>query len=295
MTFQEHFLACLLSSTRFTPTLYLDTYLPRAMPVPADSSSLLSLASAGHVTCAYPYHYKLIDFPYNCLIFTIRGNGLYTVDEKSLRLIPGSLLFINCRQCHEIRVEGSQWEFYVVFIEETSADYFYRQFSKRHGAIVSLPVTPHLISLFSQLAEAPGMNDPDTCLVCHRLLTDLLTTAILQAGSMQDDSAPSYIKKMKKILDTQYAAPHSLNEFEELLNISKYRLSREFHKQYGEPPIQYLNKIRIKQAQELLHRPDMTVYEAGRLVGIDNTTHFIHLFRKYLGVTPAVYQKSLRR
>ncbi|MBO5161930.1 MAG: helix-turn-helix domain-containing protein [Lachnospiraceae bacterium] len=49
---------------------------------------------------------------------------------------------------------------------------------------------------------------------------------------------------------------------------------------------------KIEAAKSLLLSTDDPIHEVGSMVGIDNTNHFIHLFKKHTGVTPFVYRQN---
>ena len=80
---------------------------------------------------------------------------------------------------------------------------------------------------------------------------------------------------MKEIFDTDYAHSHSLAALESSLGVSRYRLCHDFSDCIGVPPIQYLNRVRLKAARTLLR-----------------TTHFINLFKKDAGITPLQFRQS---
>ena len=108
----------------------------------------------------------------------------------------------------------------------------------------------------------------------------------------KEPKIPAYLLEMKALFDIDYQADYSLDELEELFNISKYRLCREFHSFFGEPPLQYLNGKRMELASDLLLTTDYRIHEVGSLVGIDNTNHFIYLFKKKTGLTPFAFKKK---
>ena len=56
--------------------------------------------------------------------------------------------------------------------------------------------------------------------------------------------------------------------------------------------MQYLNKIRIDKAKELLLDTDDKIVEISQSVGIENTNHFIRLFKEKTGVTPLTYRRE---
>ncbi len=51
-----------------------------------------------------------------------------------------------------------------------------------------------------------------------------------------------------------------------------------------------LSRIRIEESKKLLgQKEDQTISEICRLVGFDNTTTYIRIFKKIEGVTPGKY------
>ena len=53
-----------------------------------------------------------------------------------------------------------------------------------------------------------------------------------------------------------------------------------------------LNRIRLKAARTLLRTTTLTIREVSAAVGIENTTHFINLFKKDAGITPLQFRQS---
>ncbi len=59
-------------------------------------------------------------------------------------------------------------------------------------------------------------------------------------------------------------------------------------------PIQYLNRVRLEQARQLLTATDKPVGEIGHLVGIPDQGYFARLFRKQVGQSPLAYREKHR-
>jgi AraC-like DNA-binding protein len=71
-------------------------------------------------------------------------------------------------------------------------------------------------------------------------------------------------------------------------------VSREFSKyfnnlSYGE----YIRKLRIEKAVELLGQPGHTLAEIAYLTGFSDQSHFTRIFKKHTGQSPAEYRKRL--
>ena len=103
---------------------------------------------------------------------------------------------------------------------------------------------------------------------------------------------PTYLLDMKKNFDTAYDEPFSLDDAAQKYQINKFRLCREFAANFQDTPLQYLNHVRIEHAKDLLLNTDEKICDIGQMVGIENTNHFIRLFKEKTGVTPLKFRKE---
>lgn len=70
--------------------------------------------------------------------------------------------------------------------------------------------------------------------------------------------------------------------------------SEQFKLRTGKNFNEYLNELRIDKASELLKRPGLKVSEVGELVGYNNSSYFIKVFRKKTGMTPSDFRNKMR-
>ena len=71
-------------------------------------------------------------------------------------------------------------------------------------------------------------------------------------------------------------------------------LSKVFRRQTGMSPTEYLTKMRMEKAKELLEtRPGILIRDAAALVGYKDPYYFSKLFRKTTGSWPSQYQEKL--
>lgn len=72
-------------------------------------------------------------------------------------------------------------------------------------------------------------------------------------------------------------------------------LGQIFKKQYGESFKDYLNRIRIEEAAELLLKTDKKVYEIAEEVGYRDLDYFVNKFIGIKGCTPAKFRKQIKQ
>jgi transcriptional regulator GlxA family with amidase domain len=77
-------------------------------------------------------------------------------------------------------------------------------------------------------------------------------------------------------------------------SMSTRSLSRQFRRQTGTTPLQWLGRQRVRRAQQLLEETDHPVERVGELVGFASPTAFRESFRQIVGVSPRDYRRAFR-
>lgn len=97
-----------------------------------------------------------------------------------------------------------------------------------------------------------------------------------------------------KFMEENYMRSISLDGISKDIYLSPVYLSKIFKEETGESPINYLIKIRIDKAKELLDKGELSVKVVARMVGYDDPYYFSKLFKKYYGCAPSKYKSDCR-
>lgn len=106
----------------------------------------------------------------------------------------------------------------------------------------------------------------------------------------QDKDSKTIILKAKQFINKHYCEDISLEKAAEHLGLSASYFSRLFSKETGESFIDYVIRLRVGLAKELLKTTKYKVYEVSEMVGYDNPHYFSRIFKKVTGVSPAEYK-----
>lgn len=82
----------------------------------------------------------------------------------------------------------------------------------------------------------------------------------------------------------------SLDEVADHLHLNSSYFSRLFKKETGTTFIEYVTKLKMERAKELLDGTNSTVGEICEQLGYDNQSYFIKTFKLHAGVTPVEYR-----
>jgi AraC family transcriptional regulator of adaptative response / methylphosphotriester-DNA alkyltransferase methyltransferase len=93
-------------------------------------------------------------------------------------------------------------------------------------------------------------------------------------------------------IEHYYSEKLTLQHLADISHGSPYHLHRIFKKVQGVTPVEYIQRIRIAKAEELLVSTDKSIADVGKEVGIPGAPYFITLFKKRTGLTPEAYRQN---
>ena len=99
-----------------------------------------------------------------------------------------------------------------------------------------------------------------------------------------------HLLKAKDLADARYAEPLGVDDMAAAAGLSRAHFSREFRRQYGESPHQYLLTRRLERAAWLLRATDRSVADICFSVGLASVGSFTTSFGRTYGVTPTAYR-----
>ena len=99
------------------------------------------------------------------------------------------------------------------------------------------------------------------------------------------------ISEVTAHLEESYAEPVTLGQLARIAHMSQSTLQRAFRKALHVSPIDYLIRLRVHKAADLLRTQEISVTEAAFRAGFLDSNYFSRQFRQVMGVSP----RELRR
>jgi two-component system response regulator YesN len=100
------------------------------------------------------------------------------------------------------------------------------------------------------------------------------------------------IHKIRSIVQEGYARELSIAKIAEEVFLTPNYISLIFKKETGETITDYITRIRIGKAKELLRTTDLKVMEISERVGYENPHYFSTVFKKTVGLHPLKYRSQ---
>jgi AraC family transcriptional activator of pobA len=101
------------------------------------------------------------------------------------------------------------------------------------------------------------------------------------------------ITTLLKYLRENFHTPISVTEAAKLVNLSPNHFCSVFKKTTGRTLIEYINLLRVNEAEKLLKENVDSIEEIACKIGFSNSTYFGRVIKKYRDMSPTDLRKHL--
>jgi len=141
--------------------------------------------------------------------------------------------------------------------------------------------------------EAAPVKQHDSVVKLLGIFAQHLSMLSNQVVVQQENSEPPAITRAKQFILEHQTEDLSLGQVAKAVNTSTFYFCKLFKKVTGINFTDYLSRVRIERAKNLLLNPNLRVSEIAFEVGFQSLTHFNRVFKKILGQSPTEYRAQL--
>lgn len=123
----------------------------------------------------------------------------------------------------------------------------------------------------------------------------LLLGSNARFGPLVEEETFARLYRSREFLAGKLDQPLRLSDAANEACLSPYHYHRMFVRAFGETPHEFLTRLRIDRAKQLLARDECPVTEVCLAVGYESLGSFSALFRSAVGRSPSEYRRGLRR
>lgn len=234
------------------------------------------------------------------LLLITSGEGVYYLDTAYYPIKKGDLVFCNGGVLHdELAEKNVDLSFYGLRV----TGFVFRDLPENHligsQACPVVSTGEHYHTLEALFRELYRYADGECHMAefCEHLMMAIITLSVscVEEGVPLETAGKERICQIKQYIDQNYREDLSLEYLGEIFHLSPYYLSHSFKKAFEIPPMHYLYRRRIGEAQSLLTTTPYSVTEVADRVGFGDPNYFTVQFRKYVGMPPSAYRNIYAR
>lgn len=255
------------------------------IPTPPALRYLDCCTIAGWHSCNEKYRQKYDKGVSNILlIYTVNGKGVLETNDSKYSLSQNSVIILPPRTQMKYYTEQktASWEFYWLNLKgERILSTVEKLWQDNRCFVRNISLSERFFE--SILKEAS--SEIERSAFIGEIIDRILSEAIFNTSQKKStaDHILSYISD-------HYTEQIDLKKLSENFFISQNQIIRIVSTRTGYTPHEYLTRLRLNKACELLQFTATPIMDIGRSVGYSNNSHFSAVFRRIYGISPAEYR-----
>ncbi len=250
------------------------------------------------------------------MVYMKKGYAVFEISGRHVKLGPNDIVIIKPLQYHKFTVKSeSGCEFIVLnftfenringkFSEVPLEDFLNFISSKETGPYITLKVSQknEIVVLLNRILKERDSSEPGSEFLNYLLVMELFVLLSRALKMEWENSIKSKSPKLKELINisinfihTNFERDISLGDIAGFVFLSPSYFTRAFKEETGMSPINYLLKVRIERAKELLEDTGQKISDIALNVGFSNQQRFNEMFKKFTNYTPLQYRKMKLR
>lgn len=225
-----------------------------------------------------------------CMLILVDEGCLHIAAEgQKQTAFAGKAVLFNCMNTYQYYSEGLFRARWLHITGSNSADYVQEIVAKRGICwdVKRSGACEECVETVINMVESGSVNDHVLSYTVHRLLAEALM------HSDHDTSATEAALERSVIFMLEHwNEPITLNDLAASATFSQYYYSKQFKLYKGTSPYEYLIRIRMNHAKQLLYMTDDSIDAISRACGFESTSYFIRQFRKREKMTPKQFREN---
>ena len=117
---------------------------------------------------------------------------------------------------------------------------------------------------------------------------------IRDKSPLEEERKTELLKNCILFMEEHYRERLYIHDLSSLCQLNEQYFTRFFGNHVGIPPLEYLNRYRVKMATELMVNTEEKIIDIAKNTGFHNQGNFIKTFKTIMGETPNQYRKRMQ-
>ncbi len=231
---------------------------------------------------------------------TLDGYGIYHSQGTLHRLTKRKAFFISFPENSQYYLSQEEddteyhWTFFYLHFTGPAVEPFFTRIREIAGPVLELGIDSVPVSLFLELYDTlqsqHRLSPYSGSEWLYRFLISLLRSVEFPPYRRVSPHVTSAIEWMRR----NYAKQTNLEEMGPEIGVSYPHLTRQFCKEQGITPVQFLTQLRLEHGMQLLLNTDLPIEKVAEECGFSSANYFTKVYKKALHITPGEYRRQHR-
>ena len=243
------------------------------------------------------------------LLYFVEGEAEIECNDVSMITKPEELIVVNSNQIHYCRGLGKPVTFYCIIID---ISFLKSGFHDICEAKYIMPIANNhiffknringdkeIINCINKIIKEYEQKEQGFELAIKSYVYGLMVLLLRKYAdkviSLKEyNEHNNILERLNKVLvyiEKNYSQSIRMEQMADLINVSAYHFCHLFKRATGKTLTEYVNSVRIEQADIALRNTDMSITEIALANGFNDVSYFSRVFKKYKKKSPSEIRK----
>ncbi len=231
------------------------------------------------------------------LSITLGGRGAIRIGETDFPLAPGRAFLHNHGDpevCYYYPADGrGEWNFLWMAFDGESSESLIAEINGKYGYLFDVPLNSPLVAKLMAFKNYRNEIQVLSPLEAGTLALEAIgMLCSSKESALRESPRSSLIRDVQIVIASETAERLDVDSLAKRFRISREHLSRTFREQTGSTLHDYITRVRLRMAIDLLLQTRLTAKEIAARCGYAEYSVFYRTFRKRLGASPEVLREN---
>ncbi|MBQ2734579.1 MAG: AraC family transcriptional regulator [Clostridia bacterium] len=221
--------------------------------------------------------------PFHHIMYVEKGEGMFEVGGKKALLKEGSTVFIRKGTPSNYYAVGKPFQTGWITFDGAQIDSVLEYFFAEEFSSLQNDALHARIQSIYKLATRNTLPE--------ELSTQVYDVIVSYFSMLETSKKQPVLLRAKKYVEEHFERDLSVADIADAVGISESLLFRLFRNEERSTPIDYLRRVRIRNAEQiLLSAPHKKVSDICSQCGFSDSAYFCKVFKSETGMTPKIYR-----
>ncbi|REK74559.1 AraC family transcriptional regulator [Paenibacillus paeoniae] len=265
--------------------------------------AFIKVLDVRHTTLEAGNSLRAYKLPSSMFMYSVRGDADVWMDNREYAARRYHVVHGGKGTMLTINVTEDLFECYMIFYKAViplpNRQEILELMERRNPFAMQYGFQPHhpalLLEMAKELYREWGTEGELERFYTKKLFYDFVYELLRQLASHNIQThQPDLAEQAIRYIHEHYREQLTLESLAQALNYSAPYVARQFKSKTGRSLIEYLIEVRMGEAGQLLKETDLPLQEIAEGVGYSDTSYFIRVFKKWIGLTPGQYREKHR-
>ncbi|MBR5308623.1 MAG: AraC family transcriptional regulator [Clostridia bacterium] len=228
------------------------------------------------------------------ILYIVSGVCYATIDGREYTVKEGMTAMFLPNRPQEYRfLARDKSESVWIHFTGVGCEQYLRELGIYDKPVLEVGKSSELIGAVNAMLRTKALTSDGSADVCDGYLMLVLSIMARDARlGRENEGRFSEVTMVADYMSRYYKTALPISEYAAKCHLSKSRFEHVFKEHMGTTPMDYLFRIRIEAAKNLLESTELRISRIAEEVGFADANYFARVFKKYTGDSPAKYRNK---